>query len=308
MPIRTTFAIRPPSRRASRAAHSSCSKISPPVRLRPRPIAPVAQNVQARAQPDCDETQTARRSPCRISTVSIGNPSRVRNRAFTVWSAERCCSSRISSANGSSLVRRARTAFDSVVTSSQEAARSRVTPWRTCSLRYDGSPQSASSDIAVSSCTKARVSMILDPVVARYLDALYPASDPVLAEMEAQGAADGVPIVMRDGGLMLGVLARAAGARRVIECGTAIGVSTLHLARAVGEGGYVVSFDVDPDRQATARAYLERAGVADRVDLRLQPALDGLADLDGTFDLAFLDAIKSEYAAYVELALPLLRT
>jgi caffeoyl-CoA O-methyltransferase len=150
--------------------------------------------------------------------------------------------------------------------------------------------------------------MILDPVVARYLDALYPASDPVLAEMEAQGAADGVPIVMRDGGLMLGVLARAAGARRVIECGTAIGVSTLHLARAVGEGGYVVSFDVDPDRQATARAYLERAGVADRVDLRLQPALDGLADLDGTFDLAFLDAIKSEYAAYVELALPLLRT
>jgi caffeoyl-CoA O-methyltransferase len=94
----------------------------------------------------------------------------------------------------------------------------------------------------------------------------------------------------------------------VIECGTAIGVSTLHLARAVGEDGYVVSFDVDPDRQATARGYLERAGVADRVDLRLQPALDGLQALAGTFDLAFLDAIKSEYAAYTELVLPLLRT
>jgi caffeoyl-CoA O-methyltransferase len=150
--------------------------------------------------------------------------------------------------------------------------------------------------------------MILDPVVAGYLDSLYPTSDPVLAEMEAQGAADGVPIVMRDGGLMLGVLARAVGARRVIECGTAIGVSTLHLARAVGEGGHVVSFDVDPDRQATARGYLERAGVGDRVDLRLQPALDGLAGLDGAYDLAFLDAIKSEYAAYVDLALPLLRS
>jgi caffeoyl-CoA O-methyltransferase len=149
--------------------------------------------------------------------------------------------------------------------------------------------------------------MILDPVVARYLEALYPASDPILAEMERQGEAEGVPIVMRDGGLTLGVLARAAGARRVIECGTAIGVSTLHLARAVGEGGYVVSFDVDPDRQATARSYLERAGVADRVDLRLQPALDGLAGLDGIYDLAFLDAIKSEYAAYTELVLPLLR-
>ncbi len=149
--------------------------------------------------------------------------------------------------------------------------------------------------------------MILDPVVADYLEALYPASDPILAEMERQGEAEGVPIVQRDGGLTLGALARAAGARRVIECGTAIGVSTLHLARAVGEGGHVVSFDVDPDRQATARGYLERAGVADRVDLRLQPALDGLKDLDGVYDLAFLDAIKTEYAAYTELVLPLLR-
>lgn len=149
--------------------------------------------------------------------------------------------------------------------------------------------------------------MILDPVVADYLDAIYPASDPVLAEMEAQGAAEGVPIVGRDGGLTLAVLARAAGARRVIECGTAIGVSTLHLARAVGPGGLVVSFDVDPDRQATARGYLERAGVADRVDLRLQPALEGLRGLDGTFDLAFLDAIKTEYAGYLELVVPRLR-
>jgi len=149
--------------------------------------------------------------------------------------------------------------------------------------------------------------MILDPVVGDYLATLYPPSDPLLQEMERQGEADGVPIVMKDGGLALGVLARAAGARRVVECGTAIGVSTLHLARAVGEGGEVITFDVDPDRQATARAYLERAGVADRVDLRLQPALDGLRAVDGPFDLAFIDAIKSEYAGYVELVLPKLR-
>ena len=95
----------------------------------------MAQNVHASAQPDCDETQTARRSPWRISTVSIGNPSAVRNRAFTVLSAERCWSSSVSSANGSSLASRARAGFDSVVTSSHEAARSRVTPCRTCSLR-----------------------------------------------------------------------------------------------------------------------------------------------------------------------------
>jgi len=149
--------------------------------------------------------------------------------------------------------------------------------------------------------------MILDPVVGDYLATLYPPSDPLLQEMERQGEADGVPIVMKDGGLALGVLARAVRARRVVECGTAIGVSTLHLARAVGEGGEVITFDVDPDRQATARAYLERAGVADRVDLRLQPALDGLRGVEGPFDLAFIDAIKSEYAGYVELLLPKLR-
>jgi len=149
--------------------------------------------------------------------------------------------------------------------------------------------------------------MILDPVVADYLADLYPASDPVLQEMERQGEADGVPIVMKDGGLTLGVLARAVGARRVVECGTAIGVSTLHLARAVGEGGEVITFDVDPDRQATARAYLARAGVADRVDLRLQPALEGLRGVEGPFDLAFVDAIKAEYAGYVELIVPMLR-
>jgi len=149
--------------------------------------------------------------------------------------------------------------------------------------------------------------MILDPVVGDYLATLYPPSDPLLQEMERQGEADGVPIVLKDGGLALGVLARAVGARRVVECGTAIGVSTLHLARAVGAGGEVITFDVDPDRQATARAYLERAGVADRVDLRLQPALDGLRGVEGPFDLAFIDAIKSEYAGYVELLLPKLR-
>jgi predicted O-methyltransferase YrrM len=149
--------------------------------------------------------------------------------------------------------------------------------------------------------------MILDPVVADYLAGLYPASDPVLQEMERQGEAEGVPIVMKDGGLTLGVLARAVGARRVVECGTAIGVSTLHLARAVGDGGEVITFDVDPDRQATARGYLERAGVADRVDLRLQPALDGLRGVEGPFDLAFVDAIKAEYAGYVELIVPMLR-
>jgi len=87
---------------------------------------------------------------------------------------------------------------------------------------------------------------VLNDAVAGYLQSLVPEPDPLLAEMQAHGARDRIPIVMPDTAVLLGVLARACGARRVIEVGTAIGVSTLILARAVGPGGMVVSFEVDP--------------------------------------------------------------
>src|SRR5205823_11214944 len=107
-----------------------------------------------------------------------------------------------------------------------------------------------------------------------------PEPDPVLAEMRAHGARDGIPIVDPETAVLLAVLAHACGARRVVEVGTAIGVSTLHLARAVGDGGTVISFDIDAGRQAAARDYLDRAGVGDRADLRLQDAAEGLATVD----------------------------
>ena len=245
-----------PRRGAPRAPPTGAARRSrPPRRLRPSPIAPVAQNVHARAQPDCDETQTARRSPCRISTVSSGKPSALRKRAFTVPSLERCSSSSVSSANGSSCASRVRSGFESVVTSSHEPASSRVTPCRTwvAPIRWLA-PLGEQRDGGVE-LHESKGTHDSRPGRRRLpRRRSYPPSDPLLAEMERQGEADGVPIVLRDGGLVLGVLARALGARRVVECGTAIGVSTLHLARAVGEGGMVVTFDVDPDRQATARA------------------------------------------------------
>jgi caffeoyl-CoA O-methyltransferase len=88
--------------------------------------------------------------------------------------------------------------------------------------------------------------------------------------------------------------------------GTAIGVSTLYLARALPAGGTIVSFEVDEGRHRAARGYLERAGVLDRADLRLHDARAGLASLEGPFDLAFVDGIKTEYVDYLDLLLPLL--
>jgi caffeoyl-CoA O-methyltransferase len=149
--------------------------------------------------------------------------------------------------------------------------------------------------------------VILDARVSAYLAGLLAAPDAVLAGLRSTGEAGSVPIVSADTGVLLELLVRATGARRVIEVGTAVGVSTLHLARGVGPEGRVVSFDVDAARQQTAAAALAAAGVGDRVELRLEPGLDGLRTLAGLWDFAFLDAVKTEYAAYLDLVVPLLR-
>src|SRR3954462_6810330 len=98
--------------------------------------------------------------------------------------------------------------------------------------------------------------------------------------MEEQARGEGTPIVVPPTGALLGVLAAACGARRVVEVGTAIGVSTLYIARAMAPDGLIVSFEIDPERQRAARSSLARAGVGEGADLRLRDAGEGLAELD----------------------------
>jgi caffeoyl-CoA O-methyltransferase len=148
--------------------------------------------------------------------------------------------------------------------------------------------------------------VILTDAVTSYLETLKAPPDDVLAEMQAHGRREGIPIVVPETGELLHVLALATGARRILEVGTAIGVSTLYLARALGPAGHIVSFEIDPERHAAAQAYLERAGMGERADLRLQDARQGLASLETTFDLAFIDGVKAQYGDYFELLLPLL--
>ena len=101
--------------------------------------------------------------------------------------------------------------------------------------------------------------VILTQPVSEYIDQLRSTPDRVLAEMETHARHDGIPIVVPATGRLLQVLALSRGARRALEVGTAIGVSTLYIARGLAEGGQVVSFEVDPDRHAAAQEYL-RAG------------------------------------------------
>jgi predicted O-methyltransferase YrrM len=112
-------------------------------------------------------------------------------------------------------------------------------------------------------------------------------------------------------GKLLYLLARAVGARNVLELGTLAGYSTIWLGRAVPAHGRVLTIEVDPDHAEVARANLERARLGDVVELRVEPALDALrgliAERAEPFDLIFIDADKASNAIYLELALDLSR-
>jgi caffeoyl-CoA O-methyltransferase len=105
-------------------------------------------------------------------------------------------------------------------------------------------------------------------------------------------------------GQFLGWLVRLSGVQRVLEIGTFTGYSSISMALAIREGGRIVSIDVNEETTAVARRYAEEAGVADRIDYRVGPALHELEQLDDPFDLVFIDADKPNYLNYYEAVLP----
>jgi caffeoyl-CoA O-methyltransferase len=156
-------------------------------------------------------------------------------------------------------------------------------------------------------------SKFIEPAIADY--ALGHTSGPDAAQLELQhvtaertGSAAGMQIG-DDQAVLLEMLARATGARRAVEIGTFTGYSSLALARGLGPEGHLLCCDVSEEWTAIAREAWARAGVADRIDLRIAPALDTLGSLpdDVVFDLAFVDADKANYTNYYEALLPRLR-
>jgi caffeoyl-CoA O-methyltransferase len=105
-------------------------------------------------------------------------------------------------------------------------------------------------------------------------------------------------------GQFLGWLVRISRAQSVLEIGTFTGYSSISMALAVPEGGSITSLDVNEETTAVARRYAEEAGVADRIDYRVGPALEELERLDGPWDLVFIDADKPNYVNYYEAVLP----
>ena len=141
-----------------------------------------------------------------------------------------------------------------------------------------------------------------------FTDLLHTEDDELRAARDA-GSAAGMPAieVSAQHAKLLSLWVRVAKARRVLEIGTLAGYSTIALARAVGSDGSVVSLEFEPAHAEVARANLDRAGVADRVEIIVGAALDTLPTLAdrAPFDLVFIDADKENNVAYVEWAITL---
>jgi caffeoyl-CoA O-methyltransferase len=148
---------------------------------------------------------------------------------------------------------------------------------------------------------------ILHREQAKYLERLLPPRDEIARSIEEDAAQNDVPIVDPEVGRFLEITARAINAERILEVGTATGYSGLHLARGMDATGELVTIDVDQQRQQFARDHFRQAGLSERVTFVLGPALEMIPTLQAPFDLVFLDAIKTEYRAYLDLALPMLR-
>ena len=145
---------------------------------------------------------------------------------------------------------------------------------------------------------------IVNPQVEKYIYGLLPQRDAVVSEMERYAAKHDVPIIGPAVARMLYLLAKLSGAKRIFEMGSAIGYSTIWLARAVGPGGQIFYTDGDPENAQRAKDYARRAGVANRIQFLTGDARKLIDRVPGKFDLIFIDVDKHQYPAALRKALP----
>jgi len=146
-----------------------------------------------------------------------------------------------------------------------------------------------------------------------YIDGLFAPEDPVLTAALADARAAGLPEIQVSAGQgkFLYMLAKLSGARRILEIGALGGYSTLWLARALPEGGRMVTLELERRHAEVAAGNIERAGLADKVEVIVGPALESLPALAARsqvpFDLVFLDADKVNYPAYFREVMRMVR-
>jgi predicted O-methyltransferase YrrM len=144
-----------------------------------------------------------------------------------------------------------------------------------------------------------------------YIEGLFGGNDAALTQNLADAAAAGMPEIQvsSNQGRILYLLARMAKPARILEIGTLGGYSTTWLARALAADGHLVTLELSPTHAAVAERNLERAGIRDKVEIRVGPAADALRHMiargETPFDFVFIDADKVSYSTYLDLALQL---
>jgi predicted O-methyltransferase YrrM len=143
--------------------------------------------------------------------------------------------------------------------------------------------------------------------VEEYLYGLLPERDAVVAEIEDYAAENRVPIIGPAVARLMALLVLVSGAKRIFEMGSAIGYSTIWLARAAGPKAKVIYTDGDPEKANRAKDYFKRAGVSKRIEVLVGNAHELLKKTPGKFDLIFNDVDKHQYPDSLRVALPKLR-
>jgi caffeoyl-CoA O-methyltransferase len=151
---------------------------------------------------------------------------------------------------------------------------------------------------------KGTVDAILQPEQGRYIYALLPQRDALLARMEARAAEQGQPISDPEVAAFLAVTARSTNARFIVELGTNIGYGAIVLARAAGPLAKVLTIELSHDLCEVARGFIAEAQLTDRIEVRQGGAIQQLETISQPIDLAYIDCVKEEYSKYLELIVP----
>ena len=149
---------------------------------------------------------------------------------------------------------------------------------------------------------------ILNAKVEEYIAGLLPKRDAVISEMERYAKLHDVPIIGPAVARTIYLLAQISGAKRIFEMGSAIGYSTIWLARAAGPDAEVYYTDGDPANAARARGYFQRAGVEHSIQIMTGDAVNLIDQVPGDFDLIFIDVDKHQYPEALAKAAPRLRS
>ena len=151
------------------------------------------------------------------------------------------------------------------------------------------------------------MSFIVEPNVEEYAEAHSSPNGELFERLAAETREKSEAPQMMVGlleGQFLAALVRSLQAKRILELGTFTGYSSISMALALPPDGRVITCDVNPETTEIARRYAAEAGVVERIEYRTGPALDTIAELDGEFDLIFIDADKPNYLNYYEATLP----